>query len=299
MTKSPSRNIPRRPVQLAEMDRDRRVERVILVEGFANLAVLSMKLLVASATGSLAVLGDALHSSTDVANNVMAWAVIRISTRPSDRGHPYGHRKFETLAVFVLASLLTVLAFELAMHALRRDSAPVQTSGWALALMLATLLVNVLLAWWERHWARRLDSEILRADAHHTLADVLTTVVVIAGWQLSAHGYPWLDSLCAMLAACLVLYLAYTLFKRAVPVLVDSAAIDAEQLANAIAAVEGVKAVHRLRSRWIGSAASVNLTITVDAELSTQDSHRIADDVERMLEERFNVVDAHIHVEPI
>lgn len=263
-----------------------------------NVAVLGMKLVVASATGSLAVLGDALHSLADVANNAIAWAVMRISVRPSDRGHPYGHRKFETLAVFVLASMLTVLAFELAMHALLRDTKPVRTGGWPFALMLLTLAVNVLLSWWERRWAKRLDSEILRADAYHTLGDVLTTMVVIAGWQLAAAGYPWLDSACAILVSGLILYLAFTLFKSAVPVLVDGVAIDADSLRIAIIAVDGVKAVRRLRSRWIGSLASVDTSIVVDAALSTEDSHRIADDVETMLEEQFNVTDTHVHVEP-
>lgn len=280
------------------MNRDSRVERVILVEGVANAAVLSMKLVVASATGSLAVLGDALHSLTDVANNAIAWAVMRISSRPSDREHPYGHRKFETLAVFVLATLLVVLAFELAVHALQRDPEPVLTGGWPLALMLVTLCVNVLLAWWERRWAVRLDSDILRADAHHTFADVLTTTVVIVGWQLSASGYPWLDSACAVMVAALVLYLAFTLFRRAVPILVDGVAIEPERLASAIAAVDGVKRVYNLRSRWIGAVASADMTIAVDETLSTQDSHRIADDVERVLQEKFKAVDVHIHVEP-
>lgn len=280
------------------MDRDKQIERVILIEGSVNVAITCMKFAVASVTGSLAVLGDALHSLTDVANNFIAWAVIRISAQPPDRVHPYGHRKFETLAVFALASLLTVLAFELALHAIRREPSPVSSSAGPLALMLLTLIANVLLAWWERRWAKRLDSEILRADANHTFSDVLTTLAVIVGWQLSAMGYPWLDSLCALLVAGFVFYLAFDLFKRAIPVLVDGVAIDPDQLSTAIKSVKGVRAVQHLRSRWVGSVASVDTVIIVDATLSTLDSHKIADDVEQMLEEQFAVTDAHIHVEP-
>ena len=89
-------------------ERDRQVRRVIVIEGLANVAVLALKLVVGVSTGSLAVLGDALHSLSDVANNAVAWFVVRISSQPPDRDHPYGHRKFETLAVFVLIAASTV-----------------------------------------------------------------------------------------------------------------------------------------------------------------------------------------------
>ena len=104
--------------------RDLVVRRIILLEGLANFVVLLAKLTVGLSTGSLAVLGDAVHSLTDVANNAVAWGVMKLSSQPADREHPYGHRKFETLAVFGLATLLTVLAVELALHALRREPEP-------------------------------------------------------------------------------------------------------------------------------------------------------------------------------
>ena len=168
--------------------RDRQVQRLILLEGAANLVVLIAKVIVGISTGSLAVLGDAVHSLTDVTNNIVAWGVIRLSNQPADREHPYGHRKFETLAVFGLATLLAVLAIELASHAIRRDKSEVGQDAWALGVMLGVLAVNVVIASWQRYWARRLRSDILLADANHTFADVLTTVVVIIGWQLSARG---------------------------------------------------------------------------------------------------------------
>ncbi len=118
--------------------------------------------------------------------------------RATDAEHPYGHRKFETLAVFGLATLLAVFAFELALQAIRREDSVVTTGGWELLLMLAVLVINVVLSAWQRFWARKLNSDILLADASHTFADVLTSTVVIIGWQLSAMGYQWLDQLCAL-----------------------------------------------------------------------------------------------------
>ena len=280
------------------VERDKKVRLIIIIEGLANLVVLVAKLIVGLSTGSLAVLGDAVHSLTDVANNVLAWVVMRYSSKPADREHPYGHRKFETLAVFFLASLLVVFAFELGMHAIRKEEAEVISSSVELIIMLGVLTVNICLATWQRWWAIRLDSDILRADANHTFADVLTTIVIIAGWQLSAMGYLWLDRACALGVAGLIMYLAYILFKRAIPVLVDESAIDPRLLSRAVSGVAGVEKVCRVRSRWMGSERAVDMVIRVDPALSTEESHRIADEIESLLETRFNVSDISIHVEP-
>jgi len=278
--------------------REKSVQRVILVEGSINLVVLVAKLVVGLSTGSLAIVGDAIHSLTDVVNNIVAWIVVRISSSPPDREHPYGHRKFETIAVFFLASLLVVLSFELAMHAINKDDSEIINSVWGLGVMLAVLVINIALATWQRIWARKLKSDILLADATHTFADVLTTIVVIVGWQLSAMGYLWLDRICALGVSFLVFYLAYSLFKRAFPILVDQFALDPELLSNSIQEVEGVLKVNRVRSRWIGSEKSIDLVISVDPELSTADSHNIATNVESLIEKEYGVSDISIHVEP-
>ena len=279
--------------------RDKSVQRVILIEGSVNFVVLLAKLGVGLSTGSLAIVGDAIHSLTDVVNNIVAWIVTRISSSPPDREHPYGHRKFETIAVFFLASLLVVLSFELAMHAISRDDSKIENSTLGLGVMLIVLILNIGLASWQRRWARRLDSDILLADASHTFADVLTTVVVIVGWQLSAMGYLWLDRICALGVSLLVFYLAFSLFKRAFPILVDHYALDPELLSDSINEVQGVLKVSRVRSRWIGTEKSIDLVISVDAEISTENSHSIATNVESLIEEKFGVSDVSIHVEPI
>ncbi|MGI9323628.1 MAG: cation diffusion facilitator family transporter [Pseudomonadales bacterium] len=281
-----------------QSQRDAQVQRVILIEGTANVLVLSLKAIVGISTGSLAVLGDAIHSLTDVANNVAAWLVIRLSSKPADSDHPYGHRKFETLAVFGLASLLAVLAFELALHAIQRDDPEVSQDKIGLLLMLLVLGINIALAAWQRRWAKRLDSDILLADASHTFADVMTTVVVILGWQLSAAGYVWLDTVCAVAVAGLVFYLAFSLFQRVVPVLVDEVSVEADAVARAVRSVPGVRKIRRIRSRWIGSDRAVDLVICVDPTLSTGASHAIADSIEAIIEHEFHVADITVHIEP-
>ena len=239
--------------------RDSKILRIILIEGFANFSVLAIKLLVGFGTGSLAVLGDAVHSLTDVINNIVAWFVTRHSAKPADTRHPYGHRKFETVAV---------------------------------------LTINIVISTWQRGWAKRLKSDILLADANHTLSDVLITASVIVGWQLSAMGWFWIDQLCALAVAGLILYLAFGLFKRTLPILLDERAIEENKLRAEVQGVDGVRAVHRVRSRWVGTARAVDLVIDVDAQLSTAEAHKIADQLEALLSDRFDVHDVSIHVEP-
>lgn len=274
------------------------VLRVIFLEGFANVVVLVLKSVVGFSTGSMAILADAVHSLTDVANNVIAWIVIRASRQPADREHPYGHQKFEMLAVFVLAVMLAAVALEIAVRALTRETVQPQMSGWGLAVMLTVLAVNVLLATWQRHWAIKLQSSILKADASHTFSDVLTTVVVIAGWQLAAYGLPWLDTVCALGVAGVILYLSFGLFRNVVPVLVDGYAIEPEVLTESIAGIPGVIDVPRVRSRWIGPERAVDVIVTVAPSLPTIEAHDIADAVERLLESEFDVRDSTVHIEP-
>ena len=281
-----------------QIAKDKQVRRVILIEGIANLLVLVAKTIVGLTTGSMAILADAIHSLTDLTNNFIAWVVMKFSSQPADREHPYGHRKFETLAVFILASLLVVLAIELALNAIRKEETEVVSSSIELIVMLTVLVINIVVTRWQHRWAQRLDSDILRADATHTFADVLITIVVIAGWQLSAMGYAWIDRLCAIGVAILVIYLAYKLFRRSIPVLVDEYAIDPQELNTLLNNVKGVKDVDRIRSRWIGKACAIDLVISVDPAMSIEESHKIADEIESLIEERFDTSDISIHIEP-
>ncbi len=107
-------------------------------------------------TGSLALVGDAIHSLADLANNVVAFVVVRLASAPPDREHPYGHQKYETLAVFGLAVLLAVLAVEIVVRAAEPGPREIVQHGWGLAVMIGVLVVNVAVTTWERSWARRL-----------------------------------------------------------------------------------------------------------------------------------------------
>lgn len=278
--------------------RDQAVRGVIVVEGLANLAVLILKLVVGLTTGSLAILADAVHSFSDLANNIVVWFVLKLSVEPPDRKHPYGHRKFETVAVFALAVLLFVIAIEVVLRAVQRGSPNVAQSTEALVVMLVVLAINIGISVWERRRARDLNSDILHADASHTFSDALTTIVVIVGWQLSVFGMPWMDTLCAFGVAGLIAYLAIGLLKKVLPVLVDEYAIEPRAISSNAMTVPGVKSVRQVRSRWLGSGVAVDMILTVDPAISAAEAHDISDTVEELIGDCFQVDDISIHIEP-
>jgi cation diffusion facilitator family transporter len=279
-------------------ERDRQVLRVLALEALANAGVLSAKTAVGLATGSTAVLGDAIHSLADLANNGVAVVATRVAATPPDPEHPYGHRKYESLAVFALGTLLAALALELVIRGLLGERGPVAAHGWSLGVMLGVLACNCAVTWWEGRWARRLDSDLLRADARHTLSDVLVTLLVIAGWQLAALGHAWIESVATLVVAAVILRLAWGLFQRAVPVLVDHSAADPRELSAVVETVAGVRDTRRVRSRGRGREGWIDVVVSVDPGLSTLESHAIADEVERVLADRFGPRDVTVHVEP-
>ena len=277
---------------------DLKVRQIILIEGGYNFLVLVAKAVIGISTGSMSILGDAIHSLADLSNNIIAWIVIYFSSKPADREHPYGHRKIETLAVFFLATMLVVLSIELVLNAVRNDTSSVSTSGVGLVIMIAVLVLNISISAWQHIWARRLNSDIILADAKHTLADVLITIMAILGWQLSVNGYAWADRLGAILVALAVIYLAYTLFRRTLPVLLDAYAIPPEEIKQLVENIAGVRAAYQIRTRWVGSNCAIDLIIAVDPALSTEVSHEIANRVESEIQTKYQSNDISIHVEP-
>ena len=149
-----------------------------------------------------------------------------------------------------------------------------------------------------RHWAKRLNSEILHADATHTMSDVLTSAVVIVGWQLAARGYYWIDSLFALGVSSIIFYLAFKLFQRAIPVLIDQSRYPSDELKAAVTNIPAVITVANIRSGDIGKGQVADVTVTVCSNLSTLESHQIADKIERVLADKFDIQDVVVHIEP-
>ena len=285
-----------------ETSKNRAITRVLIIEGSVNLLLCLVKLVIGLVTQSSVILADALHSLTDLTNNIIAVVALRISHKPPDHSHPYGHQKFEYLAIFILAVLLSVVAFELVAYAYENHGQVVQQSYAGLGILILAIMVNFTLSQWEGRQAKKLGSKLLAADAKHTFSDVLTSIAVLVGWQLAAMGYYWLDTLFCLLVAIVVGKLAWELFQQALPVLVDADVtaeqFSPEQLARVVSEFVEIDGVTDIRSRAMGEQVIGDLTLQINPELSLTAAHALSHAFEDRLKEEFELYDVIIHIEP-
>src|SRR5690242_1928722 len=228
------------------------VRRVFIGLLVANLAVVGVKLAVGITSGSLAVLGGAVDSCVDALNNVLALIVVRVAAKEPDEDHPYGHGKFETLGALAIVGFLSITCFELvrgAVNDLVGGLRRVVVGDFQLALLVLTLGVNVLITWYEHRRGVELGSELLVADAAHTRADVFITVGVVVGVLLTRRGWWWIDPAIAIVIALVIVFVAYRILARTVPVLVDQRALPTGEIQRTAQAVPGVKGAYGIRSR--------------------------------------------------
>ena len=282
-------------------ERAARVRWVLVGILVANLVVVGAKLIIGLGTGSLAVLGDVVHSSVDALNNVLALAVMAIAARGPDEDHPYGHQKFETLGALAIVGFLSISGFELVRGAINRlvvGSPPLSISGIQILVLIGTLIVNTIVAVYESRRGNQLNSEILLADAAHTKADVLITIGVLAGVLLAGHGISWADPIVALVVACVIVVLAYGIVARSIPVLVDQYVMPSNRIRSSAESVEGVIRAYGIRSRGSRDLAFAELTIAVDRGASVEAAHHVADEVEHRLREHLSLHEIIVHIEP-
>lgn len=268
------------------------VRRVLIITLMLNVIVSLSKITVGTLSGSLSIVADGFHSLMDGASNVVALLANWIAARPADDSHPYGHRRFETLAALGIGILLLFTAFELVTSAINRLGDPAQPVYTALtfAIMIGTLFVNVGVAWYERREGVRLKSELLIADSMHTASDVLVTISVLVSMLLTQLGITWADSVTALIVVVLIGRTAFGILKQTGSVLTDAAPIPPEALAQAAAAVPAVNVI-RARSRGPADAIHVDIDVEVPAATTTERTEAITAAIRKSVEARFHGID--------
>lgn len=282
--------------------RMRSIRRVLWAILFLNLAVAAAKFSYGTLSGSASMQADGIHSVFDSAGNVVGLVGISLAARPADEGHPYGHAKFETYASLAIGVLLLLAAFEVGSSAVGKIAAQSYTAEVtpaSFAVMLGTLAVNLGVTVYERRAGRRLRSEILAADASHTLSDALVSVGVIAGLVFVALGFPVADPVMALVVTAAILFTAYDVFKHALATLSDHARLPEDEVRAAVLAVPGVQNAHRIRTRGTEGEVYADLHVLVAPDMTVAAAHDLADTVEQALRARFPaVVDVLVHIEP-
>jgi cation diffusion facilitator family transporter len=281
--------------------RERAVRRVLTSLLLANLAVVAIKVIVGYATGSLSVLGDAVHSSVDGINNILGLAVVRFAARGPDDDHPYGHAKFETLGALAIVVFLSVTIFELVRSAivhLIQGGHPIAVRPLDLGLLALTLAINVWVASYERRRGRELQSDLLVADAAHTQADVYVTVAVIIGLVLTRAGFWWADPVLTIIVAIFVAHTGWEVVMQAMPTLMDQAALDSREIQRVATDISGVAEAYGIRSRTSGHQKFAELTISVPGQVTVESAHHVTDAVEDALRRDLGFHVVVVHVEP-
>jgi cation diffusion facilitator family transporter len=277
------------------------VSRVLTRVLVLNLIVATAKILYGYSSGAVSILSDGFHSLTDSASNVVGLVGVRLAARPPDANHPYGHRKFETLAaggIFVFLALVVIEVVETAVSRLRAPQS-LDVTAVSFGVMIVTIAINLFVVAYEMRAGRRLNSEILRADARHTRSDVLTSATVIAALVGVQLGYPLLDPVAALIVAAFIARACWEIFQDTTRILADEIVIAADDLRDVVMAVPEVMGCHHIRSRGSADHVFIDLHIWMDAAMRLDEAHHVSHVVKDRIMARFpQIKDAVIHIEP-
>ena len=283
-------------------DRYSDVSRILTRVLYANLGVAVAKIALGYATGAVSIISDGFHSLTDSASNVVALVGISVARRPPDRNHPYGHRKYETMASLGILVFLIIVMVEVLRTAVGRllgGSTPPRVVPKGIALMAVTLVVNLFVVSYEQRAARRLRSEVLLADSKHTRSDVLTSCAVLGGLVGVWLGYPILDPMVALLVAGFIGRAGWSIAQDASRILSDEIVIAEDDVREVVQSVPHVIGCEKIRTRGSADHAFLDLHLWLDGMMSLQDAHATSHVVKDKLMARFpELADVVIHIEP-
>lgn len=288
----------------ARGERYRATRNVTLVGSALDLTLGIAKIIVGTLAHSQALIADGIHSLSDLGTDFMVLYAARHAHRKPDREHPYGHGRIETAATVALGIALVAVAAGIAWDSLRRLFDPdLLLQPGPLALTVA--IISVLSKEWIYHYtmrvARRLNSNMLKANAWHSRSDAISSIVVVIGIIGVMLGYPFLDAVAAVVVALLIAKIGWDLTWSSLRELIDTA-LDAEEvkrIRDSIMKVDGVRTLHMLRTRRSGGSAFVDVHILVDPQVSVSEGHQIGERVRRtLLADSSDVSDVTVHIDP-
>ncbi|MDO5044615.1 MAG: cation diffusion facilitator family transporter [Coriobacteriia bacterium] len=283
-------------------DKMNQVKKVLIIIFFFNIAVALAKFIYGVISKSAAMQADGLHSIFDSAGNVVAIIGITFASMPADKSHPYGHGKFETYASAFIGILLTLAGINIFSNAVKvLVSGQVETvvTPISFVVIIFTLIINIFVTVYEHKQAKKYKSDLLGADALHTLSDVIVSISVIISLILVSLGFELADPFVSLLVAAAIFYSAWEIFKKANSTLSDQARIASSEIYDSAIEVSGVKEVHAIRTRGSNDLVYADLHVLVDPEISVYLGHEIAVEVEQKLKDDFDVIrDVVVHIEP-
>ena len=263
---------------------------------FAAVAITSLKIVVGISTGSLGILSEAAHSGLDLVAAAITYLSVRVSDKPADADHQYGHGKVENFSAFIETGLLLLTCVWIVYEATKRlffHSIEIEPSAWAFVVMGISIVVDF---WRSRRLKRiadKYDSQALLADALHFSTDIWSSAVVILGLALVMAGrtysVPWLvkaDPIAALVVACIVVYVSWRLARQTIDALLDGAPAGVRsKIIDSVSRIDGVLEIDRVRIRRGGSKYFADVSIAMSRNVTFQKSEQVANEVSAAIRE--------------
>ena len=283
-------------------ERYRASRRVSLWGALVNLALSILKMVFGVLGHSSALFADGVHSLSDLICNGFVLVAARIGSVDADHNHPYGHRRIETFATFALGIMLMIVASGIGFEAISRLLHPtVIAPRWdTLVVAFLSIVANEALFFYSLAVAKRIRSDLMRANAYHNRGDSLTSVIVLIGLVGSYFGWHFLDPLAALVVTGYILHMGISWSLKAVHELTDLGLSDQDlqKIADIIRETEGVLHMHKLRTRTMAEQVFLDVHILVSPYSSASEGHYIAECVRVALAREFsNMHDVTVHVD--
>lgn len=278
------------------------IRNILLGILLLNWGVSLAKIIYGQLSHCISMTADGIHSLADGASNIIGLIGINIASKPQDKEHPYGHKKYETFFSLAIAAVLVILAFNLIKEGINRFFHPVipQIDTRNFVVMIVTLTINLLVMNYEHKKGVALKSDMLVSDAMHTKADVFTSLSVIVALVVIKLGYPILDPIATIIIAFFIARTGFGIAQEGSKILCDTAVIvDVKKIEDIVSTVSGVKTCHKIRTRGRPDDIYIDLHVLVNPEMRMKEAHKISSAIEEAIKKDIpEITDVVVHMEP-
>lgn len=284
-----------------EQGRYRKINKILIFILFLNWLVSFIKLILGYAVDSASIVADGYHSFSDGASNIIGLLGVWFAARPKDASHPYGHKKYETFSSLGIGILLFIVSFHIIHDGIERFRSPVRPNidYFTLIIIFFTLVVNFLVMSYEYRFGKRLNSDLLIADSHHTRSDIFVSLSVLAALVSVRFGWYILDPVVAIVVAMLIIHTAIEILKESSSVLCDSAVVEPKKIEGVVMAIDGIYSVHKIRTRGRCDDIHVDLHVLVRPDMHMDTAHKLSYKIEAEIKNKVSgVSDVVVHMEP-
>ena len=271
---------------------------------FSNSLIIVLKLIAGVVSGSISIISEAIHSTSDLLASVLTFFAVKKSSHPADKGHPFGHGRYEDVAGFLEGILIVLASFFILFEAGKRilsGSSLELDSTAGIVVMGISAVMNLLVSRYLLAVAQKTDSVALRADANHLSTDVYSSLGILAGFILiKLTNITLLDPLIAIVVALIILKTGVVITKESLNNLVDGTLPDEDikKIENVLDNCQNIHGYKNLRSRKSGQNRDIDITLLCEGDMSLKECHKICDSVEEKIKLSLQNTEITIHCEP-